>query len=256
MGKIRELRGVIIRNLTPRSGENGDVVEAAHQHDSPAEAKWETALLEQRNGASCFFSLHTFDQSTGVAESIPFYTSTLCPHLCNPSWTDVDFNDFELGDNGPFLRRSDYPDNVHIGPCAADAFCLRVWVHRPLQSLRRRVAPHNGGGGDDTAAAPPHPPICPRYAPWRMPPSADGAGAGGAGPPPRAAWPLFGEDDGPAEGAARRAAAAAAAAFENTLVLDVRVALRDWLRLGPSLAELRVPFPPSAFNFLPEIFRG
>jgi hypothetical protein len=247
MGKILELRGVIIRNLTPSLGESGDAVEAAHKHDSPDEVKWETHPLEQRNGTSCFFSLHTIDQSTGVAESVPFYTSTLCPHLCNPSWTDVDFNDFDLRGDGPCLRRSDSPDTRHFGSCAADAYCMRVWVHRPLPSARRRAT--QAAADDD---APQHPPICPRYAPWRMPPTPGAAGTiGAAGPPPRIAWPLFGEDSGPAEGAARRAAAAAAAAaaaFENTLVLDVRIALREWARLGPSLAELRVAplVPPTA----------
>ena len=252
MGKILELRGVIIRNLTPSLGSNGDAVETAHKLDTPDELKWETHSLEQRNGTSCFFSLHTIDQSTGVVDSIPFYTSTLCPHLCNPSWTDVDFNDFELRDDGSCPIRSDSPDARHFGSCAADAYCMRVWVHRPLPNAGRGGAPGAPAAAAADADAPQHPPICPRYAPWRMPPSAGGAGAiGAAGPPPRVAWPLFGEDSGPAEGAARRAAAAAAAAaaaFENTLVLDVRIALREWARLGPSLAELRVTPPPSPQN--------
>jgi hypothetical protein len=195
---------------------------------------WETKPLEQRNGVSCFFSLHSIDPVTDVAEADPFYTSTLCPHLCNPSWTDVDFNDFELDD----------PDELRDGNARlnsawmADAYCMRVWAHRP------RTGPPNAGEQQPAG----RPRIWPRYAPWRMPPSAGPDGfMGGSSPPPRHAWPLValpGADGDGGDGASGAAWRRSAPAFENTLVLDVRIEMGGWLQLGPSLADLRVQ-PPS-----------
>ena len=226
MGRIRDLRGIIIRNLTPCFGK----IDNEDEPSSPeayTNVQWETKPLEQRNGVSCFFSLHSIDPITSIADSDPFYTSTLCPHLCNPSWTDVDFNDFELDDDDE-ARDCDHRLNTAWD---ADAYCMRVWVHRPCV---------DSGAADAAPASRPR--IWPRYAPWRMLPSAGPGGILDSGPPQRNAWPLVAHVDG-AEGRQPDPAAAhrrPAMAFENALVLDVRIEMSTWTRLGPALADLRV----------------
>lgn len=94
MGSLRQLKGVLVRNLAPS-------VEA-----TPG-----------RRRLGCFFTVHLIDASSGALCEPPVYTSTLCTEASNPSWTDVDHLD---------MRVELAPPDKAAG-WARGVFGIRVW---------------------------------------------------------------------------------------------------------------------------------
>jgi len=80
MGVLRQLKGVLIRNLHP------DHSDKAAPPDS------------RRLG--CFFTVHFINAESGCLCDPPVYTSTMCTEPTNPSWTDVDHLDMRVQHSG------------------------------------------------------------------------------------------------------------------------------------------------------------
>lgn len=118
MGRLRDLRGVLIRNLV---------------------VKDDSLPSTQRDGlcGSCF-SVHLVEARSGELCEDAVYTSTLCAQVTNASWTDIEHEDMTVRINGNEAAHQRW---------AVGQFGIRVWrcgrgiSKEPTSEQRQSVVP-------------------------------------------------------------------------------------------------------------------
>ena len=130
-------------HANPAAGGGPEQLGAGKPTHSPTQDVGETPEAD----GGCFFSLHPVESASGQLSELCVYVSTLCKERCNPSWSDIDHEDFRLA------RTHGWQHN-RIG--------IRVWT-----------ATQRASGGQDTGPDAVHEepshrrtvPV-PRMAPW------------------------------------------------------------------------------------------
>jgi hypothetical protein len=153
MPSLQSLKGVLVRNLVVHGTSGADTdgparSGTAEQSGQPASAKnappHEGALRGTDGG--CFFSLHPVESSSGQLIDACVYVSTLCKERCNPSWSDIEYDDLSAA------RKQ----GSRIG--------IRVWTATPRLASQLNPEPEAGHGQPSHRRNAP----TPRMAPWEM----------------------------------------------------------------------------------------
>jgi hypothetical protein len=241
MKQLKRLKGVLVRNLVHT------VDQSRADPDHPVLP--ERRVRSDRDGGY-FFSLHPVESTGGNVSETSLYVSTICKERCNPSWTDVDYEDMCVG------WRDGWDSN---------RLCVRVWVatiRSPGQQPRVQSDSHGEPGAVPT----------PRVAPWdrgrRLWECAEEAGVEGdvehdkhQGVGMGAQVPAWasrgsrcasegrpGMPDGGLVDSSQRGMGDAAQRhhLHVELALEAHVVWNDWVALETPLAQLRTPIPHNA----------